>query len=70
KTINEAARAGLLGAVQRFLHADPAAVRKADDEGRTALHFAALNRHVDIVKELLAARAVQAADNDGASLRN
>lgn len=64
KTIIDATRAGLLRAVQRFLHDDPAAVRSADENGRTA-HFATLNRHGNIVKELLAARAAQVADHDG-----
>ncbi|CAK9008891.1 unnamed protein product [Durusdinium trenchii] len=63
KTITDATRAGLLRAVQRFFHDDPAAVRSADENGRTA-HFATLNRG-NIVKELLAARAAQVADHDG-----
>ena len=39
-----------------------------DSRGRTA-HFATLNRHGNIVKELLAARAAQVADHDGGKLR-
>ena len=33
------------------------------------MHFATLNRHGNIVKELLAARAAQVADHDGGKLR-
>ncbi|CAK8990951.1 unnamed protein product [Durusdinium trenchii] len=64
--IINAAGAGLVQTVRRFLQEDPAAVQSTDENGRTALQLAALNRHAQVVKELLAARAaVQAADHDG-----
>ena len=39
-------------------------------QGRTALHVAALNCHANVVKDLLAARAVQAVDCHGESLKS
>ncbi|CAK9000318.1 Ankyrin-3 (ANK-3) (Ankyrin-G) [Durusdinium trenchii] len=64
-----AAQGGQLEAVRQLLQEDAFCASSADGtdtEGRTALHLAALNRHLEIVQALLAHRAAVTADAEGA----
>lgn len=52
------ARAGLLGAVQMMLRRFPTGINlQTEKEGRTALHIAVSENHMDVVRALLDARA-------------
>ena len=56
-TVFDAAVGGYVEILKAQLKADPALVAATDDSGWTALHFAARNGHMDVVKLLLANKA-------------
>eukprot|EP00438_Fugacium_kawagutii_P021338 Skav215889 [mRNA] locus=scaffold956:175487:177514:- [translate_table: standard] len=58
--ILRAARAGDVAAVRGFVLRDPAAVRQADDIGRTSLHYAAPSGSAAALQRLLELRAAVA----------
>lgn len=51
--IYQAAGAGDLAKVQALVEGDPALVKAKDENGRTALHFAARGRHLDLLRYLV-----------------
>ncbi|CAK9093591.1 Cortactin-binding protein 2 (CortBP2), partial [Durusdinium trenchii] len=64
--IIEFAQLGHVTDLQEVLVDHPSAVHTTNDDGRTLLHLAALNRHVETVRALLSARAaVRVADSKG-----
>ena len=64
--IHDAAEQGDVGKVKTLLKGNPDLVFGKDDRGDTALHWAALNGHKDVVELLLANKAeLDAKNNSG-----